>query len=135
MTSCLKTLDGFRNALSRASRRKAEPTGVALEKLCAGAPDATVALDEATATELQAAVPPGALSSVEASAATIAWPVAGLDGSPLMALTGSLSTYAGGAVEALACLEIALARYHGSLQVSAGHVEVRIPLVTADEHE
>lgn len=119
------------NALSRASRRATEPLEVSVSALCAGAPEATVTLDEATATELRAAVPEGTIASVEGGDALISWPIETLPGgetSPLTALAGSLHSYAGGPVEGLACLEIALDRHRGSVEVIDSQLTVRMPL-------
>lgn len=120
------------NALSRASRRASEAVDVNLEALCASAPAAIIALDETTADELATSIPHEAQASIEAGAANISWPMDELDGSPLRALAGSLQTHAGSSVEALACLEIALERHGGTLEVAAGRVEVRLPVVAAD---
>lgn len=116
------------NALSRASRRVAEPFALRLEALCPGAPAGMVTLDEPTGSELQAAVPADATASIDGGDAIIRWPIDGLEGSPLTALTGSLQQHAGGAVQALACLEIALERHHAGLSVDEGQVTVRLPL-------
>lgn len=120
------------NALSRASRRAAEPLAVSVASLCAGAPEATVILDEPTAAELRAAMPDGAVATIEGGNALVRWPIENLpDGetSPLTALAGSLHSYAGGPVEALACLEIALDRHHGSVEVSDSQLTIRLPLM------
>lgn len=123
------------NALSRASRRAAEPLEVGVAELCSGAaPDATVTLDESTSEELRAAVPDGAIAAIEGGSALIRWPLADLGDvgpSPLTALTGSLHTYAGGPVEALACLEIALDRHGGAIEVIESELTVRLPLAGA----
>jgi signal transduction histidine kinase len=119
------------NALSRASRRASDPLDVELETLCSDAPAATITLDESTAAELRAAIPAEASATIDGAAALIRWPIDNVEGSPLTALAGSLQAYAGGPVEALACLEIALDRHGGRLKVTAGHVAVRLPLATA----
>ncbi len=117
------------NGLSRASRRASAAVQIGLDALCAGAPAALVALDETTAEELGASIPGNAIATLDAGAATISWAVDGLDGSPLQALAGSLQTYAGGPVEALACLEVALDRHHGRLEAANGRVEVLLPIL------
>lgn len=117
------------NTLSRASRRASETVHVQLDALLAGAPAAVVALDEITADELRTAIPADAVAALDADVATIRWTSDGLDGSPLQALAGSLQAYAGGPVEALACLEIALERHRSSLEAAGGDVAVRLPIV------
>lgn len=114
------------NALSRASRRQTEATTVDFATLCAGAPTAGVLIDELSAAELRAAVPAEATPTIEGDTAVIRWPIADLEGSPLHALAGSLHLHAGGPIEALACLEIALERHDGSLEVAEQHVSVRL---------
>lgn len=116
------------NALSRASRRASEPIELALDAISDGAPDALVTLDATTAADLRAAMADGATAAVEADMAIIRWPVEDLDGSPLQALAGSLTTHAGGAAETLACLEIALGRHQARLSVADNVVTVELPV-------
>jgi len=119
------------NALSRASRRASEAIELDLATVHAGAPGATIVLDELTAAELQAVLPATVATSIEGTTASIRWAADGLDQSPLVALTGSLQAYAGGPVEALACLEIAIERHRGSLEVTDGEIVLRLPVTGA----
>ena len=119
------------NALSRASKRASDPLEVDLGSLCGNAPAATVTLDESTAAELRAAVPAEATATLDGASTLIRWPLDDIEGSPLAALAGSLQSYAGGPIEALACLEIALDRHGGTLAVVDTQVTVRLPLTTA----
>lgn len=119
------------NALSRASRRASEPIELALDAISDGAPDAVVTLDATTAAELRAAMTDGATAAIEAGIAVIRWPVDDLDGSPLQALAGSLTTHAGGLVETLACLEIALGHHDARLSVAENVVTVEMPVAGA----
>jgi signal transduction histidine kinase len=114
------------NALSRASRRATDPIEVSIAALCAGAPEVNVALDESTANDLHAALPDGALATLEGASIVIRWPANGLEGSPLSALAGSLHVHAGSLVEKLACLEIALARHRGAIEIVDDQVTVRL---------
>ena len=109
---------------------EAETTTLDLASLGAGWPDASVALDELTATELRSALPEGALASVDGDVALIRWSLdAGeVSGSPLAAVAQSLQNHAGGPLEALACLEIALDRHGGRLEIAGAEVHVRLPL-------
>jgi signal transduction histidine kinase len=119
------------NALSRAARRQAEPTEVALSDLLHAAPAATTVLDDLTAADLRTAMPDVAFATIEGATAALRWPLDGADGSPLQALAGSLHVHAGTPIEALACLQITLERHGASLAADGGEVTVRLPLTGA----
>ena len=92
------------NALSRAARRNAEPIEVTLDVLCARAPAATLALDEPTVADLRAAVPEGAVASIEGGSALN--PLAGRRPAGRVAVDGSSGLAAEPCrrpIEALAC--------------------------------
>ena len=116
------------NALSRVSRRTADATDVEFASICAGAPSVLVALDETTVEELRTALPADAIASVDGDTATIRWSADGMNGSPLHALTGSLHLHAVNQTESLACLQIALERHRGNLEVVDEQVTVRLPI-------
>ncbi|MDA0353465.1 MAG: hypothetical protein O3A10_14840 [Chloroflexi bacterium] len=142
VAGAIEALDGLRaacddlermlsalNALSRAARRASDTIEVTLSSLFGGAPAVTVALDESTAGELRWAIPTGATALLDGDTAVIRWSVADAPDSPLMALAGSLHLHAGGLIERLACLQITLARHHGSLDVVGEQVTVRLPVL------
>lgn len=125
------------NALSRATRRPIETTSLALNTIAPDAPDApediAVLLDSATAADIAkliAASEQSATIEQTSSRVTLDWAIANAPeaSSPLTALTASLQNYAGTVIEGLACIEIALNREGGSLQLSEGRVRVSLPL-------
>ena len=125
------------NALSRATRRPIDPTSLALNAIAPAAPastaDIAVFLDRATATDLAkiSAASDNSLSiDPSANRVILEWTIEGApdNPSPLIALTGSLHNYAGGPIERLACVEIALNRESGSLELHEGRVRVSLPL-------
>lgn len=126
------------NALSRATRRPIAPDSLALDVVAPDAPseatvNITVRLDRATGTDLANAITASdSPLSIDQSTnhVTLEWAVDGApdDPSPLTALTASLQNHAGGPIERLACIEIALNREGGSLELSEGRVRVSLPL-------
>jgi len=126
------------NALSRATRRPIEPISLTLDTIIPEAPsegtaDSAVLLDRTTGTDLAkliAASDNSLAIDPSATQVTLEWTVDGLPDqpSPLTALTASLQNYAGGPIERLACMEIALNREGGSLELIEGRVHVSLPL-------
>lgn len=122
------------NALSRAARRPIETTSLALDAIAADAPeDIVVLLDRATGTDLAKLLANSDEAlTIESSSnhVTLEWTIQGTPDqmSPLAALTASLQNYAGGPIERLACLELALNREGGSLELVEGRVRVALPL-------
>ncbi|MBT5774294.1 MAG: hypothetical protein HOH95_07950 [Dehalococcoidia bacterium] len=126
------------NALSRATRRPIAPGSLALDVVAPDAPSEATAniavlLDRVTGTDLAKAIAASDNSlSIDQSAThvTLEWAIEGApdDPSPLTALTASLQNYAGGPIERLACIEVALNREGGSLELSEGRVRVSLPL-------
>jgi K+-sensing histidine kinase KdpD len=122
------------NALSRATRRPIETTSLTLDAIAADAPDdIAVLLDRATATDIArliAASEQSATIEQSSGQVTLGWAIENAPeaSSPLTALTASLQNYAGTLIEGLACVEIALNREGGSLELTQGHVRVSLPL-------
>lgn len=122
------------NALSRAARRPIETTSLTLDSIAPDAPEnIAVLLDRATGTDLAKLVTTSEVApTIEQSGthAILEWPIADAPEhpSPVTSLTGSLQNYAGGAIERLACVEIALNREGASLELIEGRVRVSLPL-------
>ena len=131
-------------ALSRARRRTLDVTAVSLveslsehltEEARRTLAGALVAVDAGNLDTLIAALGEAAVlsNSVESDAQriTLVAPLpAGTpqcDGSPLAALLGSLQTFAGTPIAALAALQVAVERGGGSLSVHAGDVRLALP--------
>lgn len=132
-------------ALSRARRRELVVRPTALGQLLGGhvviseVPELAsvrVAVDAASVSELLATLaeqgPVEAQIGVEDDRVrcdfALRGDIGGADASPLVALAGSLETYAGGPVEALAAHELALARQGASLAIESGRLLVTLPL-------
>jgi hypothetical protein len=131
--------------LSRARRRTLEPADVSLRMLLGGylvlsevpdLGDRRVAVDAIVVRELLDALTADGPAEVRVAldvdsvvlrlhAPNVA---ASVEGSPLLALAGSLSMYAGTVVEALAVAELLLHRMEASLTTSSGEVTVWLPL-------
>ena len=133
-------------ALSRATRRTLEARPVPLQQLLRGQlvlsddPEATrllVAADPRPVLEGLAALTNGGATEVrlhrDDTAAQLdvraAVPLPALPGpSPLAALLGSLEAHAGGVVQALAAVELQLARQAATLRIAGDRVHIGLPL-------
>jgi hypothetical protein len=133
-------------AISRARRRPFEVVADSLPHLLAGravsgaVPETSVTADLAVVDEVLDGLTGTTGAPVEVlagEAVTLRLPAPAempeFEGTPLLALLGSLQAYAGTPVERLAVFEVLLSRVGGGLTAGASGVELRLPLAAGPQ--